>query len=247
MKLEYDIYKLKPLEVISIAASCLGITVIVSLLFYDSFWGIAASPVIYVIGSRIYRKSRIKARKDQLTSQFIDALKSIGNAMSAGYSMENACLEAQKEMELLYGTEAYMYQEMAEINRSQKMSVALEKSIEEFANRTKNEDIMSFSQIFSFAKRNGGSMVEIIESTTYKINAKYETQKEIEVSIAAKKMEQRVMSALPIFMVAYLRLTSPEYLSRIYGNALGITFMTGCLMVYAIALIGAERIMDIKV
>ena len=228
-------------------AGCLGITVIVSLLFYDSFWGIAASPFIYVICSSIYRKSRIKARKDQLTGQFIDALKSIANAMSAGYSMENACLEAQKEMEMLYGTEAYMYQELAEINRSQKMSVALEKSIEEFANRTKIEDIMSFSQIFSFAKRNGGSMVEIIESTTYKINAKYETQKEIEVSIAAKKMEQRVMSALPIFMVAYLRLTSPEYLSRIYGNALGITFMTGCLMVYAIALIGAERIMDIKV
>ena len=247
MKLEYDTYKFNPLEVIFMVAGCLGITVIVSLLFYDSFWGIAASPFIYVICSSIYRKSRIKARKDQLTGQFIDALKSIANAMSAGYSMENACLEAQKEMEMLYGTEAYMYQEMAEINRSQKMSVALEKSIEEFANRTKIEDIMSFSQIFSFAKRNGGSMVEIIESTTYKINAKYETQKEIEVSIAAKKMEQRVMSALPIFMVAYLRLTSPEYLSRIYGNALGITFMTGCLMVYAIALIGAERIMDIKV
>ena len=247
MKLEYNTYKFNPLEVISMVAGCLGITVIVSLLFYDSFWGIAASPFIYVICSSIYRKSRIKARKDQLTGQFIDALKSIANAMSAGYSMENACLEAQKEMEMLYGTEAYMYQEMAEINRSQKMSVALEKSIEEFANRTKIEDIMSFSQIFSFAKRNGGSMVEIIESTTYKINAKYETQKEIEVSIAAKKMEQRVMSALPIFMVAYLRLTSPEYLSRIYGNALGITFMTGCLMVYAIALIGAERIMDIKV
>ena len=247
MKLEYDTYKFNPLEVISMVAGCLGITVIVSLLFYDSFWGIAASPFIYVICSSIYRKSRIKARKDQLTGQFIDALKSIANAMSAGYSMENACLEAQKEMEMLYGTEAYMYQELAEINRSQKMSVALEKSIEEFANRTKIEDIMSFSQIFSFAKRNGGSMVEIIESTTYKINAKYETQKEIEVSIAAKKMEQRVMSALPIFMVAYLRLTSPEYLSRIYGNALGITFMTGCLMVYAIALIGAERIMDIKV
>lgn len=247
MKLEYDTYKFNPLEVISMVAGCLGITVIVSLLFYDSFWGIAASPFIYVICSSIYRKSRIKARKDQLTGQFIDALKSIANAMSAGYSMENACLEAQKEMEMLYGTEAYMYQELAEINRSQKMSVALEKSIEEFANRTNIEDIMSFSQIFSFAKRNGGSMVEIIESTTYKINAKYETQKEIEVSIAAKKMEQRVMSALPIFMVAYLRLTSPEYLSRIYGNALGITFMTGCLMVYAIALIGAERIMDIKV
>ena len=247
MKLEYNTYKFNPLEVIFMVAGCLGITVIVSLLFYDSFWGIAASPFIYVICSSIYRKSRIKARKDQLTGQFIDALKSIANAMSAGYSMENACLEAQKEMEMLYGTEAYMYQEMAEINRSQKMSVALEKSIEEFANRTKIEDIMSFSQIFSFAKRNGGSMVEIIESTTYKINAKYETQKEIEVSIAAKKMEQRVMSALPIFMVAYLRLTSPEYLSRIYGNALGITFMTGCLMVYAIALIGAERIMDIKV
>lgn len=247
MKLEYNTYKFNPLEVISMVAGCLGITVIVSLLFYDSFWGIAASPFIYVICSSIYRKSRIKARKDQLTGQFIDALKSIANAMSAGYSMENACLEAQKEMEMLYGTEAYMYQELAEINRSQKMSVALEKSIEEFANRTKIEDIMSFSQIFSFAKRNGGSMVEIIESTTYKINAKYETQKEIEVSIAAKKMEQRVMSALPIFMVAYLRLTSPEYLNRIYGNALGITFMTGCLMVYAIALIGAERIMDIKV
>ena len=126
MKLEYNTYKFNPLEVISMVAGCLGITVIVSLLFYDSFWGIAASPFIYVICSSIYRKSRIKARKDQLTGQFIDALKSIGNAMSAGYSMENAIPAAIKDLSLLYDDSSCMIQELKGIYQHLKMNENLE-------------------------------------------------------------------------------------------------------------------------
>ena len=85
-----------------------------------------------IIFYKIVRDILKKHRDKVLTFQFKELISIISTLLSTGYSMENACLEAQKEMELLYGTEAYMYQEMAEINRSQKMSVALEKSIEEF-------------------------------------------------------------------------------------------------------------------
>lgn len=245
--MEYQKYQVGLLEKIAIAAVSVITAVAISYLFYNSFLGALASPIIYIFARRMYVKGRLDKRYDKLTTEFIDALRSISNALLAGYSIENAWTEAEKELAILHGNNSLMCEELGEMNRRNKMSVPLEKSLQEFAERTGLEDIQSFSQVFSFAKRSGGSLVDIIENTTYRISEKHEVKREIQVSIASKQLEQRVMSGIPILMVAYLRLTSPEYMANLYGNLLGVGFMTGCLVIYAGAMYFASKIMDIKV
>jgi tight adherence protein B len=105
---------------------------------------------------------------------------------------------------------------------------------------------VSFSEVFAFAKRSGGNFVTIIEGTTEHMRAKYETEREIQVLVASRKMEQKIMNVIPMLILAYLKVTSMDFLDILYGNAAGAIFMTGCLLAYGGAILLAERILRIK-
>ena len=41
--------------------------------------------------------------------------------------------------------------------------------------------------------------------------------------IAQKKLEQKVMNVMPLFLLFYLDITSPGYLNVLYHNVLGLS------------------------
>lgn len=245
--MDYSKYRLQVKEYLQLIAASAAGTLAISWLFYDSLWGGLLTPVCFLVLRKIYVQRRVKSRRDELAEQFMDALKSVSSALSAGFSMENAWKEAQKEMLMLHGRDSMIVTELAAMNRAISMNVPMENTLKAFAVRTGNEDIYEFSEVFRFSKRSGGDFVKIIETTVYRINGKYDTQKEIAVLVAAKKMEQKVMDFIPVFIIAYLKLTDTEYLDAIYGNPVGILFMTGCLAAYAGAIMFSEKILDIRV
>ena len=245
--MDYSKYKMSFKEKTLVIIVSILATLVIAYLFYDSMLGIIFAPLFIAILSRLYRNSKIKGQKDRLTREFIDFLKNVSSALIAGYSIENAWVEAQKELGLLHGTKSLMYKEVSEMNRAVTINVPIEAVLEKFALRTEVDDIISFVEIFSFAKRSGGDFVGIIDSTTNRICQKYETYREIEVSLASKKMEQKIMNGIPIFILAYLRLTSADYMQVLYGNIMGITFMTVCLVMYGGAIFLSEKIINISV
>ena len=63
----------------------------------------------------------------------------------------------------------------------------------------------------------------------------------------AKKSEQMIMSLMPVGIILYLQMTSPGFLSVLYGNPFGIAAMSICLVIYAAAYWLGRRIVDIEV
>jgi tight adherence protein B len=230
------------LFVISIAISC-GI----AYLFFENPWICIIFPLVYLIIRKKTIENRKEKQQKELSIQFLDAMRVVSSSLLAGLSLENAWKEGQREVEFMYGTDAYMSREMKEMNQSVSLNVPLEQQLEEFAYRSGVEDIISFAEVFSFAKRMGGNFVEIIESTIGHMREKQETEQEIEVVIASRKLEQKVMDVIPILILAYLKLTSGDYMEVLYGNAAGVIFMSICLVIYIAALYLANRIMTIKV
>ncbi len=225
----------------------LGITVIAAYLFYDSWWALCVFPLVLMFVRKSFLNTKKGQQKQELSKQFLDAMRVVNSALLAGFSMENAWREAQKETELLYGKQSHMYSELQEINRSVELSVPLEKQLEAFAGRSGVEEIVSFSEVFSFAKRSGGDFIGMIGATTDHMCRKQETENEIAVLVASRKLEQRVMNVVPIFILAYLRVSSDGYLDVLYKNPMGIVFMSVCLAVYAAAIYAADKIMAIQV
>lgn len=245
--MDYRTYQLSQKEILILILEALGAGGAISYLFYESLFGLILTPVFFILLKKRKISQQIKARKNELSQQFMDALKAVSTALLAGYSTENAWMEAQKELVLLYGRDSMMYQEFDAMNRAVQMNIPLEQKLEEFAERSAVEAIGSFAEIFSFAKRSGGNFVQIIDSTTQRMCGKFETEREIEVMVAAKKMEQKVMNIVPIGIIAYLKISSMGTLDILYGNFFGVCFMTVCLIAYAGAILLSDRILDIQV
>ena len=132
------------------------------------------------------------------------------------------------------------------MNHSVGFNMPLEQLLADFAARSGNADIASFSEVFAFAKRSGGNFVTIIEGTTGHMRARYETEREIQVLVASRKLEQKVMNLMPMMILAYLKVTSSGFMDVLYGNVAGVLFMSVCLLAYGGAMVLAERILDIR-
>ena len=76
---------------------------------------------------------------------------------------------------------------------------------------------------------------------------KIDVKKEIESTLAAKKSEQMIMSFMPAGIIVYLQMTSPGFLSVLYGNPFGIAAMSICLAVYGTSYWLGRKIVDIEV
>lgn len=245
--MDYKRYRLSKKEAAIVILESIAISVLISKLFFDSFWGMTASPAILLIMWKKTIEQKLEERNKKVAMEFQTMLKNVSSSLLVGFSLENAFVEAEKELKQMYGEKSYMFLELQNINKKVGMNIPLEEPLEDLAERTGMEDIYNFIDILSFAKRAGGNFVEIIDNTINKMWAKYETAREIDVAISAKKLEQKVMSVIPVVLLAYMKLTSAEYMSVLYGNVAGVLFMTVCLLAYGGAIYLAGKILQIKV
>lgn len=220
-----------------------GMTGGIAYLFYHSFWGMLLYPITYGLIWRKWRREAEEKQKKQIRQEFKEAMQAVTTALKAGYSMENAWREAEKELEELYHEKGILATEFAKMNAAVKMNQPLEGQMQKLAKETEVEDILLFAEIFSFAKRGGGDFLRIIETTSRHIREKMEVELEMETAIAAKKMEQNIMSGIPFFILFYLDVASPGFLDLLYGNLLGIVVMTVSLAAYVGTFFLAEYIL----
>lgn len=171
----------------------------------------------------------------------------MASSLNAGYSVENALRETQKELQLLYPPDAVVSKELAIMVRQMRVQVPAEQIFEEFACRVRLEDVRNFAAVFATAKRSGGDMIGIIQNTADQIGDKIDVRREIDTVLAAKKYEFKVMSAIPYGIIFYLTISFPEFMDCLYGNLVGMGVMTVCLLVYLSACAFGARLVSIEV
>ena len=76
---------------------------------------------------------------------------------------------------------------------------------------------------------------------------KIEVQEEIESVMAEKKLEQKIMCAAPLFILLFFKAASPEFISALYGNLLGVLVMTTALLLYCGAFFLGMKIMEVDI
>lgn len=220
---------------------------IIGLLFYDSFWSVMVCAPLGIICFRKWEIEREEEKKRLFRIQFQEALQSISTSLNVGYSLENAMKEAKKDMDILYEKETIIQKEFVYMLRQLYLQIPIEQVLEEWANRMELEEVRSFVNVFTMAKRSGGNMLAIIRNAIAQIRDKMEVEREIDTILAAKKYEFKVMSVIPFGIIAYMRLSFPEFMQILYGNILGIGVMSLCLIIYIGAYVLGEHIVNIEI
>lgn len=247
MKENYGEYRYSKGEILRYLLQCLAVCGILDYLFYQNKWLMILSVPAAVVWLKVRKKQLIRERKKNLNYQFKDALNSLSVAVQAGYSVENAVAACARDLERLYSKETDILREFHYMESQLKISVPVEELFLSLAKRCQIEDVENFAAVFFTAKRTGGDMVKIIQTSARMLGDKIDVKKEIESTLAAKKAEQMIMSFMPAGIILYLKLTSPGFLNVLYGNLFGICAMTLCLGIYGTSYWLGCKIVDIEV
>jgi len=220
---------------------------VLGILFYRSIFAVfMLSPVAYFYAKRrTYRL--IKEQKWRLNMEFRDGIAALSAALQAGYSAENAFGEACLDLIKTGNENSLILKEFQYIVNQINLNTPVEKALIQFGERTGIEDIISFANVFSTAKRTGGDLIQVIAITSRIISDKIEVKRDIKTLITAKKLEAGIMKAVPLFILLYLSLSNPTFLNPLYHNLLGAIIMTVFLIVYLVAILMVDKIIDIEV
>ena len=244
---DYDKYSYSAREILKYGVQGVLLCVAVDYLFYKSFWVLLPMLPFPILFLKWKKKQLIQERKRKLDYQFKDALNALSVAVQAGYSVENAVMACSRDLERLYPQETDIVREFHYMETQLKVSVPVEELFMSFGDRSGIEDIENFAAVFYTAKRTGGDMNRIIQTSSRMLGDKIDVRREIETTLAAKKAEQMIMSLMPAGIILYLKMTSPGFLEVLYGNPFGILAMSLCLAIYGFSYWLGRRIVDIEV
>lgn len=240
---DYSSYSWKWGELAVTILSSAAVAVFFAVFFYRSIIALLPMSAIGVFCFYSIRRQKVEKTKKELTIQFRECILAVSASLQAGYSVENAFRECRQDMVLLYGEEALICGELDYIRRGLDINITLEELLTELADRSHCPEVREFAQIFVLAKRNGGSMPEIIRGSASMIGQKIDLQQEIAVMLSGKRMEQNIMKLMPFGILLYISLTNHGYFDVLYHNWQGAALMTGCLIIYLLAFALGERIM----
>lgn len=220
---------------------------VLTYLFYKYIPISVISAVIFgIINIKLDAKRRIREWRWQLNLEFREVMTGISSALNAGYSIENAFRESKKDILILYGDKSVMVKELDIMNSKLELNQPIENVLSEFAQYCEVEDIYNFAEVFQTAKRTGGNLIKTARSTADRIGNKIEVVREIKTMISGKQMEGKLMNIIPLGIIVYFWISSPDFLTCMYTSR-GRPVMTVLLIVYIAAYKWSERIGDISV
>lgn len=222
-------------------------TAVMSYVFYDSLIPAPLLLPVWMIYMRDWHDDISRKKEQELRQQFRDSIQVMASALKAGYSVENAIREAGKDISPVYSEETRIRKEFERMERQMDMNMSAEEVLKGFAERTGQEDIENFVNVFAAAKKSGGDSIAVIRDAVKIISGKIDTEKEIQTMIASKKMEFDIMCAVPFAIILYMKLTFGEFLNVLYGNMAGAAIMSLCIFIYMGAYVYGRKIIRIEV
>jgi tight adherence protein B len=225
-------------------AYALPVPVAAAVLFYRSLAALLILlPLTLPLALREQR-DRQRKRCRELAAQFTEALEAVRVSMQAGASPENAFRDCCAEMEGRFGAGAPITAALRRICAGMDSRIPLETLLISFGEEAQVREIREFARVFTIAKRRGGTMTEVVAGSAQLIRERIETENEIAAALANRRMEQRIMNAVPFLIMAYISAAAPGFFEPLYHNAGGAVFMTVCLAVCLWSGETAHRILE---
>lgn len=244
---DYKVLKLNQREKIILFATSVFLGVIVGWLFFDTYFGMLFSPIIFLALKpqvEIYLKEK---RIRNLRNEFRDSLYSFSSSFAAGAHMEEAMEIAAHHITDIYGEKSDMGRELLYMIKKMREVGEHDTTLwNDFASRSGIEDIDDFASVFEATRDSGGDIVRATDRAASLIVDKINVENEMRMLFAQKKMEGRMVGLIPPTMVLFLKLGSPAYLQVMYETFLGRCLMLISLMAMGYSVFLTEKITRLR-
>lgn len=243
----YNVYHMPIQEKILYTLLAAAVLFGLGFVFYHN---VAISAILMVFAIKypsLKTKDIIHKRKKQLTMQFKDMLYSLSSAVSSGNSIENAITLAKYDMINQYGENVFIVEELELMISKIATNQNIEEMFADFAERSGIEDIKTFADIFEVSKRTGGDLVKIIRQTTDIIADKVSIEMEMDTMLSGKKMEQKVVTAMPVLLTLFMTYTTDGFMDTMFTTLKGNIASTIALGLVVIGALWSSSITNIEI
>lgn len=184
-------------------------------------------------------------RKTHLRNAFSDFIYSVSSSVRAGKTLEKSLLETEETLRLVYGSESPICDFVKEIKvRMMELREPPQKALSLVAGKTGLAEIELFAEICTVCTETGGNLPSAIEKTESLLTERIEAELRIESRLSEKKLELRILLAMPVLILAFLRFSAIDYLNILYETVSGRVVMTIALAAMIGAYIWAEKMMN---
>ena len=260
----YKVYYMKPLEKILYFLAAFAVGAAVGYLFYggigkDEFgnpttttWVLNClfSGVTGLVAGRLFvpirTKQIIKKQQSKLNSQFRDMLEALNTSLGAGKNVPDSFRSVYEDLKIQYDEGTYILKELEVILSGIANNIAIEDLLADFGERSGNDDIRSFANVFQICYRKGGNIKDTIRNTHTILSDKLEIKEDIETVVTSNKTEQNIMIAMPILLIGMIKMLSAEFAAN-FTTPSGIVSTTIAVIMFIAAYKIGQVVLEIKI
>jgi tight adherence protein B len=172
--------------------------------------------------------------------QLGDTLQLLSGSLRAGHSILRAIDAAANE------SQAPTSEEMRRVVSETSLGRDLLASLNDTAERMKNEDFVWISQAIQINREVGGNLAEVLDQVNETIRERSEIKGHIKALAAEGKFSAYILMALPVGIVAMLMVVSPGYMDKMVSSPLGWIMIVASIIMMTIGGLWMRKIIDLK-
>ncbi|MFE5836128.1 type II secretion system F family protein [Arthrobacter sp. NPDC056493] len=179
-------------------------------------------------------------RRGKFDEQLGDTLQLLSGSLRAGHSILRAIDAAANE------SQAPTSEEMRRIVSETSLGRDLLVSLNDTADRMKNEDFVWISQAIQINREVGGNLAEVLDQVNETIRERSEIKGHIKALAAEGKFSAYILMALPVGIVIMLSLVNPGYMNKMFTNPLGWVMIVVSTILMIIGGLWMRKIVNLK-
>ena len=180
-------------------------------------------------------------RLQRLRKQLPEALDLISRALKAGHAFTGGMRLAADEFDDPVGPE--FAEVLDEINFGVSVSVALKN----LAQRMDCSEIKYFVIGVILQRETGGNLAELMEILAGLIRERFIFDGKVRTLSAEGKLSAVILVCLPFFIIAYLKITQPDYMNLLFTDPIGKIMAVVAAIMMIIGIFVMTRIVKIEV
>jgi tight adherence protein B len=179
-------------------------------------------------------------RRNTFDQQLGDTLQLLAGGLRAGHSILRAIDAAATES--LSPTS----EEMRRVVTETSLGRDLQSSLNDTAERMRNEDFVWIAQAIQINREVGGNLAEVLDQVNETIRERSEIKGHIKSLAAEGKFSAYILMAMPIGIVAMLMLVNPGYMNVMFTHPLGWGMIAASIILMTIGGLWMRKIIDLK-
>jgi tight adherence protein B len=192
------------------------------------------------IGLNMWVRNKARKVRDDFGEQLPENLDVLASALRAGHSLAGAMGVVADE------APEPSKREFARVVTDEQLGIPLDEALEVCAKRMQSSDMDQLAVLALVQREAGGNTAEVLDQVTSNIRARMDVRRLVRVLTTQGKFSSWVVAGVPVGVLLFLLLFSPDFLSPLFHNLIGQVFAIGAVVMMMCGFLIIRKIVRIE-